>query len=39
MPNYSGKYKKLGDIIEKGKVDKSFYVDKKDKGKWKDLKG
>ena len=39
IPNYSGKYKKLGEIIEKGKVDKSFYVDKKDKGKWKDLKG
>ena len=38
IPNYSGKYEKLGDIIEKGKVDDSFYI-KKDKDKWKYLKG
>ncbi len=38
IPNYSGKYKKLGNIIEKGKVDDSFYI-KKDKDKWEYLKG
>jgi len=38
IPNYSGKYKKLGDIIEKVKVDDSFYI-KKDKDKWEYLKG
>tara|TARA_B100001063_G_scaffold20180_1_gene15519 strand:+ start:246 stop:1475 length:1230 start_codon:yes stop_codon:yes gene_type:complete len=37
IPNYSGKYEKLGDIIEKGKVNDSFYI-KKDKDKWKRLK-
>ena len=38
-PNYSGKYKILKDIIEKSNVDKSFYIDKKDKEKWNHLKG
>ncbi len=38
IPNYSGNYKKLGDIIEKRRVDKSFYVDEKDREKWDNLK-
>ena len=38
-PDYSGEYKKLKDIIEKGKVDDSFYIDKNDIAKWNYLKG
>ena len=38
-PDYSGKHKKLIDIIDKGKVDDSFYIDKNDIAKWNYLKG
>jgi len=38
-PNYSGEYKKLIDIIEKDKVEDSFYIDKNDIAKWNYLKG
>ena len=38
-PNYSGEYKKLIDIIEKGKVEDNFYIDKNDIAKWNYLKG
>ncbi len=39
FPNYVGTHKKLKDIIQKGKVDDSFYIDKKDEKKWNYLKG
>ena len=39
FPNYAGTHTKLKDIIQKGKVDDSFYIDKKDEKKWNYLKG
>ena len=39
FPNYVGTHIKLKDIIQKGKVDDSFYIDKKDEKKWNYLKG
>ena len=39
FPNYVGTHTKLKDVIQKGKVDDSFYIDKKDEKKWNYLKG
>ena len=38
-PEYKGKYKTLKSILQKGKVDDEFYLDKSDLDKWKYLKG
>jgi DNA (cytosine-5)-methyltransferase 1 len=38
-PVYTGKYKTLGDILEKSKVSEEFYLNKEDIEKWKKLKG
>ena len=39
ISNYDGEYVSLGDIIEKGKVDDEFYINKDDLDKWQYLKG
>tara|TARA_Y100000766_G_scaffold5003_1_gene3798 strand:+ start:186 stop:1400 length:1215 start_codon:yes stop_codon:yes gene_type:complete len=39
ISNYDGEYVLLGDIIEKGKVDDEFYINKDDLDKWQYLKG
>lgn len=39
FPNYKGNYAKLKNVVLKGKVDSSFYIDRKDEKKWNYLKG
>jgi DNA (cytosine-5)-methyltransferase 1 len=39
FPNFDGKYIHLEDVLESGKVDEEFYIDKKDLDKWNYLKG
>lgn len=39
QPDYYGKSIVLGDIIQNGEVPPEFYIDEKDLGKWKYLKG
>ena len=38
-PKWGGEYKNLKSVLEKGKVDKEFYINKDDLHKWKYLKG
>lgn len=38
-PNYDGQKTVLGDILQNGEVPKDFFIDEKDKEKWKYLKG
>jgi DNA (cytosine-5)-methyltransferase 1 len=38
-PNFNGSYTVLGDILQNGEVTKEFFIDDKDKEKWKYLKG
>lgn len=39
IPNYNGKYIKLGDIILEGEVDSTFYIPESEIKKWEYLKG
>ncbi|MGJ8665388.1 MAG: DNA cytosine methyltransferase [Patiriisocius sp.] len=39
VPSYEGPKTNLGDILEKGKVDSEFFIDKTDIDKWQYLKG
>lgn len=38
-PKYSGSYTHLGEVLQKGKIASEFFIDEKDKEKWKYLKG
>ena len=39
FPKYNGIYSKLKDVVLRGKVDSSFYIDREDEKRWNYLKG